>query len=219
MEKRLQKFIIEVKAGLREGSVVSAPDVVETIDSPGVWDELRRELEDMGISEVQIDENKDHIKSWFRAVLQQQLLTPDGEEALSLGGDDALTLVASCDGDGPGSREAASRRDDNVASMTNANEEFKKELKRRGAEEEGARAWALEDGLGAVEGAGNNEMGRRKSSTVSMMIKKKAAPTRMLMKLLKKDDAIIQAASDGDIGEVAKLISLGMDVNARDRWG
>ena len=41
----------------------------------------------------------------------------------------------------------------------------------------------------------------------------------MLMKFLKKDDAIIEAASDGDIEKVAKLISLGMDVNARDRWG
>ena len=55
--------------------------------------------------------------------------------------------------------------------------------------------------------------------TAPVAVKRVAAPTRMLMKFLKKEDAIIQAASDGDVGKVARLISLGMDVNARDRWG
>jgi hypothetical protein len=49
----------------------------------------------------------------------------------------------------------------------------------------------------------------------------KAASTisTMVYKLLKKNTEIIEAASDGDIARVAKLISLGANVNARDRWG
>jgi hypothetical protein len=51
--------------------------------------------------------------------------------------------------------------------------------------------------------------------------KTKTASTRstMLYKLLKRDTEIIEAASDGDIARVAKLISRGANVNIRDRWG
>jgi hypothetical protein len=49
----------------------------------------------------------------------------------------------------------------------------------------------------------------RKASTVSTY----------LFKLMKKDTEIIEAACDGDIAKVAKLISRGANVNARDRWG
>jgi hypothetical protein len=41
----------------------------------------------------------------------------------------------------------------------------------------------------------------------------------MVYTLLEKNTEIIKAASDGDIGRVAKLISRGANVNARDRWG
>ncbi len=41
----------------------------------------------------------------------------------------------------------------------------------------------------------------------------------MFKKLFKNETDIIEAASDGDLDGVAKLVSLGMDVNARDRWG
>lgn len=33
------------------------------------------------------------------------------------------------------------------------------------------------------------------------------------------NDAMPQPASDGDVDKVAELISLGIDVNVRDRWG
>jgi hypothetical protein len=51
--------------------------------------------------------------------------------------------------------------------------------------------------------------GAKTASTISTMV----------YKLLKKNTEIIEAASDGDIVRVAKLISLGANVNARDRWG
>ncbi|KAJ7863206.1 hypothetical protein B0H13DRAFT_2565368 [Mycena leptocephala] len=41
----------------------------------------------------------------------------------------------------------------------------------------------------------------------------------LVEELFQKQTAIVQAASDGDIDRVARLISMGMDVNAIDRWG
>ncbi|KAJ7753321.1 hypothetical protein DFH07DRAFT_744553 [Mycena maculata] len=41
----------------------------------------------------------------------------------------------------------------------------------------------------------------------------------LVEKLFQNRTAIVDAASDGDIYRVARLLSLGMDVNAVDRWG
>ncbi|CRK35879.1 hypothetical protein BN1708_019843, partial [Verticillium longisporum] len=38
-------------------------------------------------------------------------------------------------------------------------------------------------------------------------------------RIVVKDTAIIEAASDGNLQKVADLIHVGMDVNAKDRWG
>ncbi|KAI1472744.1 uncharacterized protein F4812DRAFT_454558 [Daldinia caldariorum] len=65
IEKKLNKFICEVRAGYREGYVVTTPDVVETIDSPDVWAQLRRELEDIDISPTITEEHHDCISNWM----------------------------------------------------------------------------------------------------------------------------------------------------------
>ena len=49
-------------------------------------------------------------------------------------------------------------------------------------------------------------------------VKTASTISTMVYKLLKKNTEIIEAASDGDIARVAKLISLGTNVNARDLW-
>jgi ankyrin repeat protein len=50
---------------------------------------------------------------------------------------------------------------------------------------------------------------RRKSSQFSSLIHK----------LLKSDQKIIQAASDGNAAEVERLLSVGVNVNTKDKWG
>ena len=50
-------------------------------------------------------------------------------------------------------------------------------------------------------------------------VKTASTISTMVYKLLKKNTEIIEAASDGDIARIAKLISLGTNVNTRDRWG
>ncbi|KAI0426266.1 hypothetical protein F5Y09DRAFT_351415 [Xylaria sp. FL1042] len=74
MEKRLNKLFCEVRAGHREGSVVTTPGVAETIGSPDIWQQLRRELEDVEISPVVVEENYEYIAQSIKAALAQGLM-------------------------------------------------------------------------------------------------------------------------------------------------
>lgn len=77
IEKKLNKFITEVQAGMREGSVISDSDAATTIQSPDVWAELRRELEDVGISAVVVEERHDFIVNWLKNALADGSLEGD----------------------------------------------------------------------------------------------------------------------------------------------
>ncbi|KAI2608008.1 hypothetical protein GGR54DRAFT_392384 [Hypoxylon sp. NC1633] len=189
IEKRLNKFMCEVRAGYREGSVVTTADVAETIESPDVWAELRRELEDVGISPAVMEENHEYISNWMRSVLVQGL----SEDPV--GSTDALTPLDS----GYGGSIVSSSVD-----MNTANDEFESEMRRKRADrplEEVFKPLTVEVNVPSV---------RKKSLT---------DPSRLLRKLFVKEDALVQAASDGDIDKVARLLSIGCNVNARDRWG
>ncbi|KAI1101713.1 hypothetical protein F4804DRAFT_290466 [Jackrogersella minutella] len=190
IEKRLNKFICEVRAGYREGSVVTTPDVVETIESPDVWAQLRRELEDIGISPAIMEENHEYISNWMKTALTQGLVNEEDPAELN----DALSPDS-----GYGSSIMSSCVD-----MNTANEEFELEMRRKQAErplDEIFKPLTVE------------------STTPSVRKKSLTDPTRLIRKLFMKEDALVQAASDGGIDKVAKLLSIGCNVNARDRWG
>ncbi|KAI1769432.1 hypothetical protein GGR53DRAFT_158260 [Hypoxylon sp. FL1150] len=191
IEKKLNKFICEVRAGYREGSVVTTPDVVETIESPDVWAQLRRELEDVGISPAIMEEQHEYISGWMKSVLAQGLADEDSPAEL----DHAI----SPDDSGYGSSIAPS-----YTEMHKADEEFEVDLRKKQAErplEEIFKPLTVESATPSV---------RKKSLT---------DPARLLRKLFVREVELVQAASDGDIDKVAKLLSLGCNVNARDRWG
>jgi ankyrin repeat protein len=40
-----------------------------------------------------------------------------------------------------------------------------------------------------------------------------------MFKVFPKDEKILEAVSDGDANRVERLISLGANINVRDRWG
>ncbi|KAK4119248.1 hypothetical protein N657DRAFT_581997 [Parathielavia appendiculata] len=214
INKRLDKYIAEVRAGLREGSVVTAPDAAQSIESPDVWSELRRELEDIGISAAVIEEKKEYILSWFRQQLAESGLDEACDEALTLAswspemGVQAAAPLWSDSGYG-GSETWSSTRGSisQESSLTVANQAFEEELKRHRIE------WPPDEG-GTLRQTTTSSTG-----TVSVKARKRSTPIGMIRKLFKNDTEIVQAASDGDVEKVAKLISLGMDVNARDRWG
>ncbi|EON96479.1 hypothetical protein UCRPA7_8016 [Phaeoacremonium minimum UCRPA7] len=213
MEKKLNKLVDEVQAGLREGSVISTKDVVETIDSPDVWAELRRELEDIGISNVVVEENRDFIRDWMKTALSEGSMEersppPNTDQGRSLSCPNVLleqwpsrsSLVPPSDS-GYGSGESIRRS--SVLSLNTANADFEKELQQQ----------RTNRSVGDILDYMSVE------PLVTPKVKKKKDPGALLQKLFKKDTAIVQAASDGDIEKVARLISVGKDVNARDTWG
>ena len=59
-------LIAEVRAGRREGSVISTKifDATAQIDRD-TWEALRRDLEDVGISQDVITEKRHFIITWF----------------------------------------------------------------------------------------------------------------------------------------------------------
>ncbi|KAI6083622.1 hypothetical protein F4821DRAFT_190283 [Hypoxylon rubiginosum] len=190
IEKKLNKFICEVRAGYREGSVVTTPDVIETIESPDIWAQLRRELEDVGISPAVVEEQHEYISSWMKSALAQGLVDEDCPAEL----DDALSPDS-----GYGGSIVSSYME-----MNKADEEFEVDLRKKQAErplEEIFKPLTVDSATPSV---------RKKSLT---------DPARLLRKLFVREVELVQAASDGDIDKVARLLSLGCNVNARDRWG
>lgn len=71
-------LITEIRAGRREGSIIS----VQTIDTVArnnqeSWDVLRRELEDIGISPAIISEKRQYIIAWFQEAVAAGKLEED----------------------------------------------------------------------------------------------------------------------------------------------
>ncbi|KAI1345387.1 hypothetical protein F5Y01DRAFT_320818 [Xylaria sp. FL0043] len=194
IEKRLNKFVCEVRAGHREGSVVTTTGVAESIESPDVWQQLRRELEDVGISPTVVEENHAYIAQWIKAALAEGLMDEDDPTEVDHPQHQAMLTDS-----GYGRSSVFS-----PAALSVANEEFEEEFREKQSNrpiEEIFKPLTVNVG----------EFSTRKKSLTD--------PTRLIKKLFVKNTAIIEAASDGDIEKVAKLLSLGCNVNATERWG
>ncbi|KAF8170713.1 hypothetical protein K438DRAFT_1982570 [Mycena galopus ATCC 62051] len=241
IEKRLIKLITELQAGMREKSVMSVSDIASTIDSPHVWGELRRELDDVGISPVVAEERRDFIVSWLKDAAAAGLLdenarvhptpdddgfngrcmTPSDESFRSLtptndNEHDFYTALSHDHGSSESEGTTVGRREAmHMSFTTNA---FDAEVKRRHNER------SVSELLAPLAAKTTYSLPSPSSASVSSSTTALPAPRRrrtfgLVGKLFQKQTAIVQAASDGDIDRVARLISMGMDVNAVDRWG
>ncbi|KAF8247210.1 hypothetical protein K440DRAFT_644011 [Wilcoxina mikolae CBS 423.85] len=63
----MDRFMAEVRAGLREGFVVSSSSWA--IDDQEIWRKLQRELKDIGIPTSVLREKKDFIFTWFQRAI------------------------------------------------------------------------------------------------------------------------------------------------------
>ena len=66
VQKKLDDFLQEFRAGKREGSVISS-STIDSIrsDDKQAWRTIRKELEDIGITVAAFDANKEFIYDWF----------------------------------------------------------------------------------------------------------------------------------------------------------
>jgi len=178
--------------------------------------ELRRELEDVGISLPAAEENHGFILERIQKALEagelEELAPCDAPEAVAPG---RKTSVAPSDSGYGGSVASASERASISMSSTTlsvANNAFEEELRRQRAE------WLPGNNVGLNLDRSSTSM-TDDTKFALPIVRRRTGPVGLIKKLVKKETAIIEAASDGDIDKVAECISLGMDVNVRDRWG
>lgn len=57
------------------------------------------------------------------------------------------------------------------------------------------------------------------SYSPAALLRKKSIPSMLLFRLFQNGTKLIEAASDGSLDRVASILSLGADVNVRDKWG
>ncbi|KAF2186548.1 ankyrin [Zopfia rhizophila CBS 207.26] len=85
INKKLSRLLREVRAGYREGSCVSV-QTVDSIDTIETWNDLRRELESVGLTTAAITENQEYITSWFQNAISKGFLQeqhPSAEEFIN----------------------------------------------------------------------------------------------------------------------------------------
>lgn len=157
----------------------------------------------MGISATVVEENHKYISTWLQKAITDGVM----QEADPSKRENHASLVSleSIDSGYGGSLSSGSVSDaPSIAPIAAANEEFENDMRQHPA-----RTALVHPATQTSNSSSQQTIKARKASAVSSA----------LFKLLKKDTAIIEAASDGDINRVAKLISSGANVNARDRWG
>ena len=83
MLRKLEKLLAEVRAGRREGSVVSIQTIESlSLDDKDAWRQLRRELKDADISTTLFLKHRYFIISWFRSAIARGAFEEVGSGAL-----------------------------------------------------------------------------------------------------------------------------------------
>ena len=171
---------------------MTATDVADTIDSEDIWLQLRKELEDVGISAAVVEEHHAYICNWLKTAISNGMLEEMAPGSHTVG-------EGSIDSGYGGSNISPSTCEPSLLPINVANEGFKSDIARHPSRVPSESSTIMT----------RSDVRIRKASNVSSV----------LFKLFKKDTAIVEAASDGDLSKVTRLISSGANVNARDRWG
>ena len=196
LEKKLDLLIAEVRAGKREGSVISTQTFDTTArNDQETWEALRRELEDIGISPGIVTEKRQFIIAWFQEAvasgrLEEDIASDDNENAISL-----------YESEGP----AGASNNDSIPMREISSMGFEPSTTQRRAAPQSAPS-------------ASRHVGQPRDISSSPPQKKgnsRIGATYLLRKLLPKDEQFIYAAKDGNVSTVKKLLDKGVDIQAR----
>ena len=71
VEEKLNQLITELRAGKRDGSVVTVQSINSlSTEDKEAWRQLRKELEDVGISAVVLKQHQQFIVTWFESAVR-----------------------------------------------------------------------------------------------------------------------------------------------------
>ena len=191
-------LIAEVRAGKREGSVIST----QTFDTTArndheTWEALRRELEDIGISPGIITEKRQFIIAWFQEAVAAGRLE---EDAPSDDNDSAISLSES---DGPaGASDDGSVPDRDLSSTMIAptrTEQSTIRKSRPGQPADVSYSWSLQ------------KKGKSRLELTFSLHKLRGRDNI----LLERDQQFLEAAMAGDESSIEDLLRKGVYIQAR----
>ena len=237
IEKKLEKFIAEVRAGLREGSVVSSHHP-QSLDEADSWKDLQRELEDIGLSAGMVNEHQEYIRAWFKEAISSGLLDETTQPKPPFHNGDSNNF--------PESRRRRTHYNSSAATVLNESpisselsnllsaqttlvdrtppNEFDQPLPKPRM----IRTRTLPQEIDALLSHNDPPFPDlpppTRSDTVASyspatLLRKKPIPSMLIFRLFQNGTKLIEAASDGSLERVASILSLGANVNIRDKWG
>ncbi len=194
---KMNLLIAEVRAGKREGSVISTQTFDTTArNDQETWEALRRELEDIGISPAVITEKRQFIITWFQDAIAAGKLE---EDVPSDRDDRAVSLYESDDLAGTSDEDSAPDRQ--ISTMTigphttkpNTNKESRPNaprLSRQPADISNFRP--------------RQEKGRSQFGMIYL-----------IYKLRGRDQQFLEAAKAGNVSMIQKLLEKGVDIQSQ----
>ena len=195
------------------------------------WPEIKRELQDVGIPSSAIDENCNLVKSWLRQALQNGLMDEGASAAhvrpcakTPIPPDPNFMPPETCN-DSPSALGAFldSGLGTSLSSAASLSEQRTSAL---GMELDVTHASSLpitNDIFNAKWSHYREQTGEDPDIPPplrpTIQHRKPSRISSLMFKVFSKDEKILEAASDGDANKVERLISLGANINVRDRWG
>lgn len=209
-----------------------------SLDKAESWKELQRELEDIGLSAGMVEEHQEYIKAWFQEAISSGLLGEvtqskaafhDGEsnDSSDLGRRriDHSSLASTILNDSWGSSEPS---DLISAQTTLVDRTPPNEIEPPVPKAKIIRSRTLPQDIDALLSHNDppfpdlpppTRSDTSASHSPAALLRKKSIPSMLLFRLFQNGTKLIEAASDGSLERVANILSLGANVNVRDKWG
>ncbi|KAL8733750.1 MAG: hypothetical protein Q9166_001944 [cf. Caloplaca sp. 2 TL-2023] len=207
LERKLDRLISEIRAGKREGSVISTEGfAVANEHDRETWEALRKDLEDIGISPQAIKEQRTFILDWFREALAAGKL----EEDTPLDESDSLHIASGSERGISSEPVVQSRLELNTTSVPAA--EGKPTTG-------GGRA---SDPISKPYPKASNEPASTRVMQLQRRRRIEKLPLRvsyLINSLQGKNTELLDAAKAGDDSQIYKLLSRGADIHTTDEKG
>ena len=198
LENKLNSLIAEVRAGKREGSVIST----QTFDTAAqsdqeTWEALRKELEDIGISPAVINEKRQFIIAWFQEAIAAGKLD---EDAPSEYNSSDVSLHASIDLTKGNNGDIAPTRE--VSSLM--------------IEPPATEQTTIRTSVPSAHRPSRQPAKLSYAQPPSEKANSRLRGTYLLNRLRGRDKQFLEAAMGGDASMMEKLLRKGVDIQTRD---
>ena len=203
-------MIEEVRAGQREGSIVSSKTFDQNAqDNEETWEALRRELEDIGISPPIIIEKRHFIIAWFQEAIAAGKLEEHASSDLD---DSAVSLYGSNISVEEFSLPNLGNSENNINSDSVLAEEMSSVMITQSSQE----YITTREALPQIQRPSQQSDSPQYRSPLQKTKDSRLSVSYLLNILRGKDKQFLASAVDGDVAMVEDLLEKGADIGVRD---